>query len=158
MIAPFLLSLVILFCPTPNWLQRRGIELDFTESEQRYDLIFDVAAYRSIFDYPRALNPEGIYLVAGGSMARFFQAMLLGPLISMTASKKLGTLGWAKPNKEDFAFMAELLKSGKVVPVIDRCYPLSEVPQALQYYGGGHTKGKVVITVEHNSNVGIESR
>jgi NADPH:quinone reductase-like Zn-dependent oxidoreductase len=120
---------------------------DFTKSEQRYDLIFDVAAYRSIFDYRRALNPEGIYILVGGSMARFSQAMILGPLISMAGSKKLDSLGWAKPNIEDFAYMSELLEGGKVVPYIDRCYPLSEVPEALRYYGGGHAQGKVVITM-----------
>jgi NADPH:quinone reductase-like Zn-dependent oxidoreductase len=120
---------------------------DFTKSEQRYDLIFDVAAYRSIFDYRRALNPEGIYILVGGSMARFSQAMILGPLISMAGSKKLDSLGWAKPNIEDFAYMSELLEGGKVVPYIDRCYPLSEVPEALHYYGGGHAQGKVVITM-----------
>ena len=120
---------------------------DFTKSEQRYDLIFDVAAYRSIFDYRRALNPEGIYILVGGSMARFSQAMILGPLISMAGSKKLDSLGWAKPNIEDFAYTSELLEGGKVVPHIDRCYPLSEVPEALRYYGGGHAQGKVVITM-----------
>ncbi len=123
---------------------------DFTISGQRYDLIFDVAAYRSIFDYKRALNPEGIYVCVGGSFARFFQALLLGPIISMTGSKKLGSIGMAKPNQKDFAFLKELLETGKVVPVIDRCYPLSEVPEALRYYGEGHTRGKVVITVENN--------
>jgi NADPH:quinone reductase-like Zn-dependent oxidoreductase len=124
---------------------------DFTKSGQRYDLIFDVAAYRSIFDYRRALAPEGVYIFAGGSMAGFFQAMLLGPLISMIGNKKLDSLGWAKPNQKDFAFLTDLLETGKIVPVIDRCYPLSEVPDALRYYGGGHARGKVVITVEHNS-------
>jgi NADPH:quinone reductase-like Zn-dependent oxidoreductase len=80
-------------------------------------------------------------------MARFSQAMILGPLISMAGSKKLDSLGWAKPNIEDFAYMSELLEGGKVVPYIDRCYPLSEVPEALRYYGGGHAQGKVVITM-----------
>jgi NADPH:quinone reductase-like Zn-dependent oxidoreductase len=123
---------------------------DFIKSEQRYDLIFDVAADRSIFDYRRALTPQGIYICVGGSMAGFFQAMLLGPLISLPGSKKLGSLGWVKPSQNDFAFLKELLEAGKIVPVIDRCYPLSEVPEALQYYGDGHARGKVVITVEHN--------
>jgi NADPH:quinone reductase-like Zn-dependent oxidoreductase len=129
-------------------------QVDFTEGQQRYDLIFDVAAYRSIFDFQRVLNPGGIYLVAGGSMARYFQAMMLGPFISITGRKKLGTLGWVKPNREDFAILADLLAAGKVVPVIDRSYPLSEVPQALQYYGDGHAKGKIVISVEQDSNAG----
>ncbi len=125
---------------------------DFTKSGLFYDLIFDVAAYRSIFDYKRILNPEGIYICAGGSMARFFQALLLGPLISMTGDKKLGSIGMAKPDKKDFGLMRKLLEAGKVVPVVDRCYPLIEVPEALRYYGEGHARGKIVITVEHNNN------
>ncbi|UCD43139.1 MAG: NAD(P)-dependent alcohol dehydrogenase [Chloroflexota bacterium] len=120
---------------------------DFTKGEQRYDLIFDVAAYRSIFDYRRALAPEGIYICAGGSMSGFFQAMLLGPLISMSGSKKLGSLGWVKPGQEDFAVLSELLEKGKIVAVIDKRFPLREVPEALRYYGSGHARGKIVITV-----------
>ena len=126
---------------------------DFTKSGKQYELIFDVAAYRSIFDYRRALTPEGIYIFAGGSMGRYFQAMVFGPLLSMTEKKKIGSLGWAKPNIEDFAYMSELLEGGKVVPYIDRCYPLSEVPEALRYYGGGHAQGKVVITVKNESTI-----
>ena len=122
---------------------------DFTQSGQRYDLILDVAAYHSIFDYKRALSPRGIYVMVGGSTARIFQAMFLGPLISMTGSKKMSIL-MHKPNK-DLAFMKELFEAGKVVPVIDGRYPLSEVPEALRYFGEGHAKGKIVITVEHNS-------
>jgi NADPH:quinone reductase-like Zn-dependent oxidoreductase len=122
---------------------------DFTKSGQRYDLILDVAAYHSIFDYKRALSPKGIYVMVGGSSARIFQAIFLGPLISMTGSKKLGILAH-KPNK-GLDFMKELFEAGKVVSVIDRRYPLSEVPEALRYFGKGHAKGKVVITVDHNN-------
>jgi NADPH:quinone reductase-like Zn-dependent oxidoreductase len=119
---------------------------DFTKNEQRYDLILDVAAYHSIFDYKRALSPKGIYVMVGGSMAQVFQVMFLGPWISMTGSKKMGLL-MHKPNKS-LAFMKELLEAGKVLPVIDRRYPLSEVPEALRYFGEGHARGKVVITLE----------
>ncbi len=121
---------------------------DFTKNGQPYDLILDFAAHHSIFDYKRALSPKGIYVVVGGSMARIFQLIFLGPLISMTGSKKMGILAH-KPNK-DLDFMKELFESGKVVPVIDRRYPLSEVAEALRYFGEGHAQGKVVITVEHN--------
>ena len=79
-------------------------------------------------------------------MAQMFQAMFLGPWISMTGSKKMGNL-MAQPNKNDLAFMKELLEAGKVVPVIDRRYPLSEVAEAIQYLEEGHAQGKVVITV-----------
>jgi NADPH:quinone reductase-like Zn-dependent oxidoreductase len=118
---------------------------DFVKNGQRYDLIVATAGYRSIFDYKRALSPKGMYVPTGGSMAQIFQAMLLGPLISMTGSKKLGGLTF-KPNK-DLAFMKELIEAGKVKPVIDRCYKLSEVAEALRYYSEGHARGKVVITV-----------
>jgi NADPH:quinone reductase-like Zn-dependent oxidoreductase len=123
---------------------------DFTKNGQRYDLILDVVVHRSIFDYRRALSPKGICLFVGGSMTRVFLNMLLGPLISMIGSKKMG-LGMWKPNKEeDLAFLKELLEAGKVVPVIDRRYSLSEVPEAFRYLEAGHAKGKVVITVEHS--------
>ena len=122
---------------------------DFTKKGQRYDLILDVAAYRSIFDYKRALSHKGIYVMVGGSMARVLQAMLLGPWISMIGSKKIGILA-AKPNK-GLAFIKELLEAGKVVPVIDRRYPLSGVPEAFRHFGEGHHKGKVVITLDHNN-------
>jgi len=118
---------------------------DFTKNGQRYDLILDFAAHHSIFDYKRALSPRGIYVMVGGSMARIFQALFLGPWISMTGSKKMGILA-LKPNK-DLAFMKELLEAGKVIPVIDRHYPLSEVAEALRYFGEGRAKGKVVITM-----------
>ncbi len=120
---------------------------DFTSSGQRYDLILATAGYRSIFDYERALAPQGIYVATGGSMAQIFQPMLLGPWLSMTKGKKMGNLAM-KPDQQDLIFVQDLLRAGKVVPVIDRCFPLSEVPQALRYYGEGHSRGKVVITVE----------
>ena len=123
---------------------------DFTKNGQHYDLILATAGYRSLFDYKRALSPEGIHVVTGGSMAQIFQPMLLGPWISMTGSKKMVNLS-VRPNQEDLAFMKELIEAGKVVPVIDRCYRLSEIAEALRYYGGGHARGKVVITVENNN-------
>ncbi len=122
---------------------------DFTKSAQRYDLILACAGYRSIFDYKRALSPGGIYVIVGGSTARILQIVCLGPLISMTTSKKMGIL-LHKQNK-DLAFMIELLERGKVKPVIDKVYPLREVSEAFRYFGEGQAKGKVVITVEHNN-------
>jgi NADPH:quinone reductase-like Zn-dependent oxidoreductase len=88
--------------------------------------------------------------MAGGSMAQIFQAMLLGPWISMSGSKKMSGLS-ARPNQKDLVFMKELLEAGKVVPVIDRRYTLSEVADALRYLEEGHAQGKIVITVEHTS-------
>jgi NADPH:quinone reductase-like Zn-dependent oxidoreductase len=123
---------------------------DFTKSEERYDLILDVAAHHSIFDCKRVLGPEGIYVCIGGSFAGYFQALLLGSLISMVGSKKMGTV-LGNPNQEDYAFLIELFEAGKVVPVIDRRYTLSEVAEALRYLEKGHARGKVVITVGHNN-------
>ncbi len=117
---------------------------DFTRSGKRYDLILDAAAYRPISDYRRALSPEGIYVLVGGSVARLFQVLLLGPWYSMTGNK-MGFI-MARITKEDLLFLRELLESGKVVPVIDRCYPLSQVADALGYLEQGHARGKVIIT------------
>ena len=126
---------------------------DYTKRGQHYDRILDVVAYRSIFDYKRALSPEGIFVFVGGSTAAIFQALFLGPLISRTGSNKMGVV-MGKPNKkEDFDFLTELFEAGKVVPVIDRRYPLSEVPEALRYLEEGHAQGKVVITLEHNNKI-----
>lgn len=122
---------------------------DFAQNEQRYDLIVTTAGYRSIFDYRRALSPNGTYVVTGGAMAQIFQPMLLGPWISMTGSRKIGNLS-AKPNQKDLVFIKELLEQGKIKPVIDRSYPLTEVAEALRYYGEGHSRGKVVISVGQN--------
>jgi NADPH:quinone reductase-like Zn-dependent oxidoreductase len=108
-------------------------------------------AYRSIFDCKRVLSPKGIYVFVGGSTAAILQALLLGPLISMTGSKKMGIVMWKPNKKEDLVFLKELFEAGKVVPVIDKCYPLSEVAEALGYLGEGHSQGKVVIIVEHNN-------
>jgi len=119
---------------------------DFTQNGQRYDLIFAIGGNHSVFDFKRALKPDGIYVCAGGTMSQYFQAALLGPLISMTGSKKICAM-FANPNQKDYESLIELFESGKVVPVIDKRFPLSEVPEALRYYGGGHSHGKVVITL-----------
>jgi len=85
-------------------------------------------------------------------MPQVFQAMLLGPWISMTGSKKLGSMGVAKPNKKDLVFMKELLETSKVKPVIDKIYPLNETANAIRYLEEGHAMGKVVITLEDKNN------
>jgi NADPH:quinone reductase-like Zn-dependent oxidoreductase len=124
---------------------------DFTNSGQQYDLILAANGDRSISDYRRALTPKGVYVQTGGSMAQMSQAMLQGPWISMTGKQKMGNMGVAKPNQNDLVIMKELLESGKVKPVIDRCYQLSEVPDAIRYLEEGHAKGKVVITMEQKN-------
>ena len=119
---------------------------DFTKSGQRYDLILDVVVSHSISDYKNALNPKGTLAMVGGSMARVFKAALLGPLISR--SKKMGIVVWRPNKKEDMVFLTELLEADKVVPVIDKIYPLSETAEAFRYLEEGKHQGKIVITVE----------
>jgi len=123
---------------------------DFTKSGQRYDLIIAANGYHPILDYRRALSPRGIYVFVGGSMAAVFQTIFLGPWISMIGRKKMKFLS-SKPNKEDLVFLKQLLEAGKVKPVIDRRYALSEVAEALRYLEEGHARGKVVISVEHKT-------
>ena len=120
---------------------------DFSKNGQHYDLIMDVVVRRWILDYKRALSPEGMCVFVGGSMARIFLNVFLGRLISMTSSKKIVLVPWKPNKKEDLDFIKELLEAGKVVPVIDKRYPLSEVPEAFRYLEEGHAKGKVVITI-----------
>jgi NADPH:quinone reductase-like Zn-dependent oxidoreductase len=125
---------------------------DFTKSDQRYDLVLDVVAYRSIFAYKHVLGPEGTFVFVGGTTSAIFQALLLAPLISRNSDKKLGIVMWRPNNKEDLEFLTELFEAGKITPVIDKRYPLSEVPEAFRYLEGGHAKGKIVINVTQNSN------
>lgn len=116
---------------------------DFTKNGKQYDLILDVKTNRSIFKYLRALRSGGSYVTVGGSMGRLFQALVLGPLISLLFRKNVRIVA-LKPNK-DLAYMNELFESGKMKPVIDGPYKLSEVPLAMRHFGEGRHKGKVVI-------------
>ena len=146
-------------CSTRNLDQARSIgadhvidytKEDFTKNGQQYDLVFAANGYHSLSAYKRALAPKGIYIMAGGSMAQIFQSMLLGSMMSETGGKKMGGVS-AKASQKDLVFLKELLEAGKVVPIIDRRYTLSEAAEALRYLGEGHARGKVVITVEHSS-------
>jgi NADPH:quinone reductase-like Zn-dependent oxidoreductase len=118
----------------------------FIQKDQSYDLILGVNGHQPISDYKRALSPNGIFVHVGGSGAQMFQAMVLGPWISMTGSKKMGSF-LQRANQKDLVLMKELLEAGKVKPVIDRRFKLSEVPDALRYFEKGHAQGKVVITI-----------
>jgi len=123
---------------------------DFTQNGQRYDLILAVNGFHSLSDYQRVLNPKGTYICAGGALPQLFQAMLLGPLISRKNGKKMGFMGITKFNQKDLVFIRELLEAGKVVPVIDRSYPLAETADAMRYLATGHATGKVIFTVDHD--------
>jgi len=146
-------------CSTRNLEQARKLGADhvidytredFTRNGQRYDLIFAANGYHPLSAYKRVLMPKGTYVVAGGSLAQIMQAMLLGRWMSQRGGKKMAALT-SRPNQKDLIFIKRLLEAGKVIPIIDKCYPLSEVPEALRYLGAGHARGKVVIRVEHNS-------
>jgi NADPH:quinone reductase-like Zn-dependent oxidoreductase len=126
---------------------------DFTKNEQRYDLILAANGYHPLSAYKRALTPRGIYVMAGGTPAQIFEAMLLGSWMSRGGGQTMGGFT-ARPSQKDLLLLKELLEAGKVVPVIDKRYPLSEAAEALRYLGEGHAKGKVVITMEHNNQTG----
>lgn len=121
---------------------------DFAANVQRYDLILDVVGNCSVATYKRALNPRGRAVVIGFTTpALMFQVMALGAWTSRTGSKKIAIM-LAKVNQEDLLFLKELMEAEKVKPVIDRCYPLHEVAEAVAYLEEGHARGKVVIRVK----------
>jgi NADPH:quinone reductase-like Zn-dependent oxidoreductase len=121
---------------------------DFTHNGQQYDLILAANGYHPIRDYKRALASKGIYATAGGSMRQLFEAMILGSRMSEKGGRQMKVVS-AKISQKDFYILKELLEAGKIKPVIDRRYELSEVPEAMRYLEAGHAMGKVVITVEH---------
>jgi NADPH:quinone reductase-like Zn-dependent oxidoreductase len=115
---------------------------DVTKNNQQYDLIFDVAAYRSSSKYKHILSASGTYVLAGGSFARIFQLMVK----SMIGVKNMIVMV-AKINQKDLLFITGLMNAGKVKSIIDKRYPLNETAEALRYLEEGHARGKVVITV-----------
>jgi NADPH:quinone reductase-like Zn-dependent oxidoreductase len=147
-------------CSTKNVEMVRSIGADhvidytrekFTDSGQRYDLILDMVGNHSLLEVTHALTPNGRLVIVGGSsegnwlgpMARPMMALLLSPFVSQEMVMLLAEL-----NKEDLTVMSEMMKAGKVTPVIDRSYALSEVPEAIRYLEDGHARGKVVINLE----------
>ena len=122
---------------------------DFTKNGQQYDLIVDIVANHSLSDLKRSLNPNGICVVVGFStLVHMLKVTILGPWMSRIGSKKIGML-MPKEDETDLTFMKELLETGKIIPVIDKYYTFSELPEAIRYLEEGHARGKVVITVEH---------
>ncbi len=119
---------------------------DFTKGAEKYDLILAANGYHFILDYKRALTSNGTYVCAGGKMKQIFQGLILGAILSKFGSQKL-TSYLAIPSKERLDYMTHLIEAGHVKPVIDRCYPLAEVAEGLNYTIKGHAVGKVVITI-----------
>ena len=130
---------------------------DFTKSNERYDVILDNVGTQPLSGFRRVLKPKGIYVMIGGGgpndgkwvgpMARPLKAKLMSPFID----QKMGMM-MAQGNKDDLNIIAELMQSGKVTPVIDRTYPLSEIREAVRYIETGRARGKVIITVPQDNN------
>lgn len=151
-------------CSTRNLEQARRLgadhvidytQEDFTQNEKKYDLILAANGYHPISAYKRTLTADGTYVMTGGSQAQIFQAILLGPLMSMGGGKKLSNLS-EHANQKDLKFLKQLIETGKVIPMLDRCYPFDEAVAALQYLGEGHARGKVVISMETYDSPGEE--
>ncbi len=118
---------------------------DFVKRGIHFDLIVATAGFRKILTYKSALKPKGIYVCTGGSWKQIFQALLFAKRLSEPGGRKLGML--VMNPHFDFSTLKELLESGKVKPVIDRVYPLSETGEALAYYSKRHARGKVIISI-----------
>lgn len=127
---------------------------DFTKGTQRYDAIYDLVGNHPLLACRRVLNPKGIYIGAGvlaapPSVIGVLAGLIIPPMLSLFASQKFVTF-MARSSKEDLSILGELMATGKVTPVIDRRYGLTQVAEAIRYVETGHARGKVVITVEHN--------
>ncbi len=121
-------------------------QTDVTQIGQRYDLMLDAAAYRSVFDYLPILTAEGTYVLVGGSTARFLQVMLLGAWIARISHRRVQCLA-SNPNQKDLVTLRELIVADKIVPFIDQHYNLSEVPAAIRHLEQRQVLGKVAIRI-----------
>jgi NADPH:quinone reductase-like Zn-dependent oxidoreductase len=124
-------------------------QIDITQTGQQYDLILDAAAYRSVFDYLPILKPKGTYVLVGGSTARIFQVLIFGSLISKFTGRKILPL-ISTPSQPDLLVLKSMIESAKLVPIIDRYYPLSEVPIALHQLEQRQVSGKISICVTNS--------
>ncbi|WNZ46433.1 NAD(P)-dependent alcohol dehydrogenase [Leptolyngbya boryana CZ1] len=121
-------------------------QIDITQARQQYDLMLDAAGFRSVFDYLPTLVPQGTYVMVGGSTVRLFQVLLFGSIISSISRRKVK--GFAvKPNQTDLLTLKAWMEAGKLMPLIDQCYPLSELPTAIRRLEQRQVTGKVAIRV-----------
>jgi NADPH:quinone reductase-like Zn-dependent oxidoreductase len=120
---------------------------DFTSGEKLYDLVLDVVAYRSIFAYRRSLAQGGTFIYVGGSTSAIFQALLVAPLLTRNSDQKMGIVPWRPNDRADLETLAQHFEAGIITPLIDKSYPLDQVPEAARYLADGHARGKVVINV-----------
>jgi NADPH:quinone reductase-like Zn-dependent oxidoreductase len=119
---------------------------DYTRTGDRYEAIVDHAAHRSVLDSRRALAPGGTYAMLGGASGRLLQMVVVGLPVSWFGKKRLGIVP-LKPNRADLLTMNDYIETGEVTPLIDRTFPLHELPDALGYFGEGQVKGKIVISI-----------
>lgn len=145
-------------CSTGKMAMMRGLgadhvidytQEDFTENGQRYDLILAANGYQPLSAYERALSPQGSYVMSGGATSQLFEVMIWGTLKSKKGGKTFGNMT-VKSSQTDLILMKELIEAGKVVPVLDQRFPLSQVPDAIRYLEAGSAKGKVIINVAGN--------
>jgi NADPH:quinone reductase-like Zn-dependent oxidoreductase len=121
---------------------------DYTRDGPRYDWILDIAGNHSLLECRSALKPRGVYVLIGGPTSRIFAALLLGPLLSLAGDRKMGLqMGWKPFKQQDVAILCELIEAGKIKPVIDRRFGLTQVPDALRYLESGEARGKIIITI-----------
>jgi NADPH:quinone reductase-like Zn-dependent oxidoreductase len=121
-------------------------QIDITQTGHQYDLILDVAAYRSVFDYLPILKPKGTYVLVGGSTARIFQVLIFGALMSKFTDRQILPL-ISTPNRADLLTLKSTIEAGTLVPIVDRYYDLSEVPIALHQLEQGQVSGKISIRI-----------
>jgi NADPH:quinone reductase-like Zn-dependent oxidoreductase len=146
-------AIVTAVCSSHNTERMRSIgaddtldytQKDITQTSKQYDLILDIAAYRSPFDYLPILKPKGTYVVVGGSITRIFQVMIFGSLISKLTGRNILPLA-SNPSQTDLLALKSMIESGTIVPIIDRTYNLGEVPIALRRLEERKVSGKISI-------------
>ncbi|WKZ34231.1 MAG: NAD(P)-dependent alcohol dehydrogenase [Anaerolineales bacterium] len=120
---------------------------DFTKRGKHYDLIFAINGYRSLWAYRRALKPTGLYVFVGGAVRQILEVLLFGKWLSQKGGRTMGNMGVTKINQDDLTQISELFKDGKLIPIIDCSYPLSQTADAMHYLVDQHAQGKVVIQV-----------
>lgn len=130
---------------TDNFIDYR--KEDFTKTGKQYDYILDVIAHRGVSDYKRALKPNGVFAMIGGSMGGLLmQMMLIQPLLSKFRNKKMGIMGY-RADRNGLDELTQLYESGKLIPVIDSCFPLEKTTDAFRYFGQGNFIGKIIIQI-----------
>ena len=119
---------------------------DFTQQSQQYDLIIAVNGYHTLADYKKALTPKGIFVMIGGTKAQILQSMFLSSFFSEKNGRQMRGLN-AQRSQKDLMYLKDIFEAGKIKSVIEKTYPFNETPDAFRYFGEGHSKGKIIITL-----------